>query len=72
MSTPSRFDLSLEDLEKPLPPLRPTASIDAELQQLTEEICRLDPELAEIAFSLSFPTKSRDEKLAQIRNWAKA
>jgi hypothetical protein len=72
MSTLSRFDLTLEDLKKPLPPLQPTASIDAKLQQLTEDICRLDPQLAEIAFSLSFPAKSREEKLAQIRDWAKS
>lgn len=73
MSTLSRFDLTAEDLAKPLPPLCPSASsVEAELQQLAAEICQLDPELAEIAFSLSFSTKPRNERLAQIEDWAKA
>ena len=70
MPTLSRFELTAEDLAKPLPPLRPTDSAsEAGLQQLAEEICQLDPQLAEIAFSLSFSTKSRDERLEQIQDW---
>ena len=72
MSPLSRFELKPEDLEKPLPPLQAPSSIDAELQELTRDICRLDPDLAEIAFSLSCSTMSREEKLAQIHDWAKA
>lgn len=76
MSTLSRFHLTAEDLAKPakpLPPLPPSASsIEAELQQLAADICQFDPQLAEIAFSLSFSTKSRDERLAQIEDWARA
>ena len=72
MPTLSRFALTAEDLAKPLPPLRPTASsAEAGLQQLAEEICQLDPQLAEIAFSLSFSTQSREEQLSQIEAWAR-
>lgn len=72
MPTPSRFDLSPEDFKKPLPKLRIASSIDDELRQLTSDICHLDPQLAEIVFSFTFSTKSRDERLAQIRDWARA
>ena len=71
--SPSRFELTQEDLEKPLPPLKTSSSTtDDELQKLSEEICRLDPQLAEIAFSLSLSAKSREEKLAEIHDWARA
>ena len=72
MSTPSRFELTPEDLSKSLPPLKTSVSSEAELQQLVEEICQYDPELAEIVFSNSFSTKSREERLAQINDWARA
>ena len=72
MPTPSRFDLSPEDLDPPeLPPLQ-TASIYDILQQLSEDICRYDPDLAEMVFSMSFSSQSKEEKLTKIREWAKA
>ena len=69
---PSRFDLTPEDLEKPLPVLPTSASFEAELHQLSRDVCRLDPDLAEIAVSISLPTKTRDEKLAEIHAWGGA
>lgn len=71
MSTPSRFDLSPDELDPPeLPPLQ-TSSIDAVLQQLSEDICRYDPKLGELLFDASFSKKTREEKLTEIREWAK-
>ena len=68
MSTTSRFDIP-PDSE--LPP-HLTASVDDNLQQLAREIGELDPDLAEIMFGMTFSTKSREERLAEIKAWGQA
>ena len=66
-SSPSRFDLSFANTEKPLPPL---PSEEASLEQLAAEICEFDSDLTEILFSATFSNQTREEKLAKIQNWA--
>ncbi|MFT4549279.1 MAG: hypothetical protein ACI8XO_002580 [Verrucomicrobiales bacterium] len=70
MSYLSRFDLSFDSPKKPLPPLSESSSLDDSLDNLSKEICALDPEFAEILLSLTFSTESRDEKIAKLRGWA--
>ena len=70
MSHLSRFDLSFDKSDKPLPALPASLSQEESLEQLTQEICQFDPELAEILFSAAFSTKSRDERVEKIRDWA--
>ena len=69
MSNLSRFDVSFGKSEKPKPSLPPTHAEDNSVDQLAKDICDLDPELAEILFSASFSTKTREERIAQIRDW---
>ena len=69
MSHLSRFDLSFDKPEKPLPLMPEVQSELDAIDQLAKDICALDSELAEILFSASFSTKSRDERNAQIRDW---
>ena len=68
MSTTSRFDIP-PDYE--LPP-QLTASVEDNLQQLAREIAELDPEFADIMFGMTFSTKSREERLAEIKAWGQA
>ena len=69
MSHRSRFDLSFDKPEKPLPPLAENLSEEETLDQLVQEICDHAPELAEILFSVEFSTQTKDERVARIRNW---
>jgi len=71
MSTLSRFEIPLDDPAHDLPP-HLKASVEDNLQQLAREIGQLDPELAEIMFGMTFSTKTRAERRAQIEAWGRA
>ena len=69
MSQLSRFDIPFGKPDQPLPPLPEAQSELDTIDQLAKDICELDPGLAEILFSATFSTKSKEERVAQIRDW---
>jgi len=69
--TPSRFDVALDDPKHDVP-LHVAESVEDNLQQLAQEICQYDPSLAEVMFGMSFSTKSREERVAQIKAWGQS
>lgn len=67
----SRFDLPRVNPDHALPP-HLSATLEDDLQQLVDDICRHDGELAEILFGLSFPRGSRAERRERIEAWGRA